>query len=109
MMIQPLVENAIWHGLLPKKDNRRLSIHFKYIDKKMLTCIIDDNGVGCRKKKPEETVSKRRSLAISFIYQRLELMGREWKRDFNIKIIDKKNEDATSAGTQVIIHLPILN
>lgn len=109
MLIQPLVENAIWHGLLPKEDDRRLRIHFSCADPQILVCIIDDNGVGRNARKAEEGVSKRRSLAISFIRQRLELMNRERNKGYGIYITDKTDAQGNSAGTSVTITLPILN
>lgn len=108
MLVQPLVENAIWHGLLPKKGNRKLSIKFTREDPKTLLCIIDDNGVGRRARGEDEMVPKRKSLAISFIYQRLDLMSREGNGKYGIRIIDKTDEYGNSTGTRVIIKMPIL-
>jgi len=109
MLIQPLVENAIWHGLLPKDKDRCLSVRFEQTEPGSLCCTIDDNGVGRGRKKPEGIVHKRRSMAISFIHQRLKLMNREWNRNYDLEIIDKVDEQARSTGTRVIIRLPVLN
>src|SRR6185503_2433203 len=46
LIIQPYVENAIWHGLLHKESDGRLDIYVNMIDENMLQCIIEDNGVG---------------------------------------------------------------
>ena len=47
MLIQPYVENAIKHGLLHKKANRRLSVNFEISEKESeLLVIIEDNGIG---------------------------------------------------------------
>jgi hypothetical protein len=109
MLIQPIVENAIWHGLLPKKENGNLSITFEYIHNKLLSCTVDDNGVGRQTSEQEKTVLKRKSLAIRFIHQRLELMKKEWGGDYSMNIIDKINPAGTSNGTSVIIKIPIIN
>jgi ligand-binding sensor domain-containing protein/putative methionine-R-sulfoxide reductase with GAF domain len=45
MMIQPLVENAIWHGLLKKDGDKKLIIRYAIMNE-MLCCSIDDNGLG---------------------------------------------------------------
>ncbi len=52
LLIQPFVENAIWHGLMHKEGNRHLSIRFNETDD-FLQCVIEDNGVG-RKKSQEQ-------------------------------------------------------
>src|SRR5690606_31508725 len=46
MLIQPFVENAIWHGLLPKPGDRRLSVLFSEDTAENMICTIEDNGVG---------------------------------------------------------------
>jgi hypothetical protein len=109
MLIQPVVENAIWHGLLPKKDSRSLSIRFESIGKKLVSCTIDDNGVGRCAKKAKACLAKKKSLAISFIYERLQLMKQEWGGDYSFRITDKTDENGNSAGTRVVIVMPVMN
>lgn len=46
LILQPYVENAIWHGLLPKEERGNLSIHILPDTDDYLQCIIEDNGVG---------------------------------------------------------------
>jgi len=104
MLIQPFVENAIWHGLLPKKADRALIISFKYINPKLLLCTIDDNGKGRKEK-----ITNKGSLAITFIRQRLELLSKQLGGHYEVQIIDKVDENRISTGTTVIVKLPILN
>ncbi|MBL0145867.1 MAG: histidine kinase [Chitinophagaceae bacterium] len=49
MLIQPYVENAIWHGLLHKEDKGHLVLHFSLSKSGSLNVIIEDNGVGREK------------------------------------------------------------
>jgi two-component sensor histidine kinase len=109
MMIQPFVENAIWHGLLLKEGNKKLKVTFEQVNEKLLSCTIDDDGVGRRAPAPGESVTKSKSLGIHFITQRLELMKKEWGGDYSVKLIDKRNTDGSSNGTRVIITIPILS
>lgn len=88
-LIQPVIENAIWHGLLPKEGDKHLSISFEKINEGMLMCSVDDNGVG-RKIKNKDIEEPRKSLAINFIEQRLQLMSKMKNKDFKIVIEDKK-------------------
>src|SRR6185437_1291973 len=48
MLIQPIIENAIKHGLAPKKEGGFLNVSF-YLRDDMLECIVDDNGIGWKK------------------------------------------------------------
>jgi anti-sigma regulatory factor (Ser/Thr protein kinase) len=108
MMIQPFVENAIWHGLLHKKGDKKLTIEFSYIDEDKLTCIIEDNGAG-RNAIKKEAVTTKQSLAIDLIKQRLELLSKMKRAKYTLFIKDKKEPNGDNAGTLVELTLPILN
>jgi hypothetical protein len=107
-LIQPFVENAIWHGLLPKKGDKLLSVTFQLVTESKIICTIDDNGVGRKYKKTLQKFEKDKSLAISFIQQRLDLMNKNLGMDLNLEIIDKEDKDGNSEGTKVVLYLPII-
>jgi len=104
-LIQPFVENAISHGLLLKKGDKNLSIQFQLVNDNKISCIIDDDGVGRTFKK--QTIEKK-SLAINFIKQRLDLMNKKFGTDLSLNIIDKVDANGNSQGTQVVLYLPII-
>jgi hypothetical protein len=107
-LIQPFVENAIWHGLLPKQGDKILSINFELINEKKIVCIIEDNGVGRNFKKEAKKFGKDKSLAINFIQQRLDLMNKNLDLDLSLTITDKVDKDGIGTGTKVVIYLPIM-
>jgi len=109
LLIQPFVENAIWHGLLPKNDQRELLVKFEYLSKHNILCIIEDNGVGRKVSSQKENTFKKKSLALSFVTQRLELLSKILKVNCSVEIIDKTDEKNLSTGTKVIVIMPILN
>jgi len=108
MLIQPFVENAIWHGLLPKQGDKNLRITFEWVSPSLLRCTVDDNGVGRKAAQPQRINGEKNSLGIRFIHQRLELMRKEWGGEYQMEIIDKSDANGNSAGTQVRITLPII-
>lgn len=108
MMVQPFVENAIWHGLLPKAGERNLTIKYSYDSDKTIRCTVEDNGVGREAANKKQSTFKKKSLALSFVKQRLELMQETLKVRCSVEIIDKKNEAGESLGTKIIIILPLL-
>jgi hypothetical protein len=107
LLIQPFVENSIWHGLLPKKGHKLLEITFDLVNEHTLGCVVEDNGVGRHAGRGDKLDGKGHSLATELVQQRLDLMSKLTKRKYGIRITDKiSNSD--SAGTRVEIELPIL-
>jgi two-component sensor histidine kinase len=102
MMLQPFVENAVWHGLLNKTGDKTLTIAFTLHEKKYIQCIIDDTGVGREKKDNDD---EKKSLATLFVKQRLELLNKIHNLHCSLTIEDKPDK----GGTTVKIILPILN
>jgi hypothetical protein len=109
MMVQPFIENAIWHGLLTKESNRKLEISLAYDSPKIVRFIIDDNGVGRLANSGKESTFKRKSLALSMVSQRLELMNTLLNVGCSVEITDKMTENGLAAGTRVVLLLPVLN
>lgn len=108
MLIQPFAENAIWHGLLPKKDNRRLTISFIDLNEDQLLCRIEDNGVGRGYSIKRKDPFRKKSMAIEFIKQRLEILEKVTHIKNGFTIIDKEDEAGNGEGTVVEIIIPKL-
>ncbi len=105
MMIQPLVENAIWHGLLNKEGDKKLSLRYSLLDKKLF-CSIEDNGVGLMKAEAKNKTHK--SVGIDNIKQRLLLLNEKYKIDCSLTIRDKMVDDISQTGTVATITLPYI-
>ena len=108
LILQPFLENAIWHGLSLKEGDKNLAIEL--INDTTNSCVnihIVDNGVG--RKKAMEIKSKRihnkKSLGIQLTKDRLAAFMKEYKRDYSIQIVDLYDDDSAT-GTQVIIKIP---
>ncbi|BAU52671.1 sensor histidine kinase [Mucilaginibacter gotjawali] len=104
MIIQPFVENALWHGLIRKKGEKKLTLCF---DQKNgnLECIITDNGVG-RNLAAEvntNTQIKKHSMGVKITEERLQLLEKE----ASITINDLKDANGDACGTEVIIIIPL--
>lgn len=103
MMLQPFVENAIWHGLLNKVGIKSIHILFTLEGEKYIKCTIEDNGLGLNKQQTGST--KKKSMATLFIRQRLELLNKIHNLTCSLTIEDRAKDN----GTKVEILLPILN
>jgi LytS/YehU family sensor histidine kinase len=110
LIIQPYVENAIWHGLLHKETDGYLRISVAMISGNMIECVIEDNGIG--REKANELKSKsattRKSLGMKLTENRLSLLNKYAQLTASVDIIDLKSEDTSSEGTKVILRIPVL-
>lgn len=111
MIIQPYVENAIWHGLLHNESEGRLTITIRMKDEGMLECMIDDNGIGRAKARllKSKSATSRKSLGMELTEKRLALLNRQAEINASVSIIDKEDENTNSTGTKVILQIPIQN
>ncbi len=109
MVLQPFVENAIWHGLMHKgeEQNGLLTIFIREEGYK-LTCTIEDNGVGRAQAKvlQEKSVSKSKSLGMKLTEERLRLLSKE-RLEQLIRITDLKDARDFALGTRVEVNIPI--
>ena len=108
LLIQPFVENAINHGLLHKKHDRLLQIHFSG-NAKELVCVLEDNGIG-RKRAAEiqQKSKKHRSFASEASIRRVELLQSPEQTKPSIQIEDLYHANQQPAGTRVTLSLPLI-
>ncbi|MFA9213610.1 MAG: sensor histidine kinase [Candidatus Methylacidiphilales bacterium] len=110
MIIQPYVENAIKHGLLHKKGDKKISIYFT-LNNQVLIITIEDNGVG-RYKSTQINKSQNRvhkSFSTRANKKRIEILNQDKdKLKTGIEIIDLYDEKNNPLGTRVIIEIPVI-
>jgi hypothetical protein len=107
-LIQPFIENAIWHGLRGL-ERRKGKISVKFIREDIKTvCIVEDDGIG--RKKSEEMESdnhEKESRGILIVKERLKIINKLLKGSYQVSISDLYPERIES-GTKVEIDLPVL-
>jgi ligand-binding sensor domain-containing protein/putative methionine-R-sulfoxide reductase with GAF domain len=112
LLIQPFVENAIWHGLMHKEGMRHLKISFTE-QGDFVHCVVEDNGIG-RQKAREMKLStgqdkNHTSKGIAVSMERLKAMQKNGGAPGALEIQDLIDEQGHAQGTRIDIHLPILN
>ncbi len=108
MLIQPYIENAIWHGLMPKENGGTIAVSFNCQDNN-LKIIVTDNGVG-RAKSAElksKSATAHKSFGMSITHERIELINQMYKTNISVTVNDLYNEQGMAQGTEVIIDIPI--
>jgi ligand-binding sensor domain-containing protein/two-component sensor histidine kinase len=108
MILQPFVENAIIHGLAPKKDGEgKLNLHLS-LSEEAMHCVLVDNGIG-REKALE--IKKRKglfhnSMGMDITEERMELYGKQNGEGFSVEITDLKDQADNPLGTEVELIFP---
>ncbi len=110
MMIQPVVENCIRHGIKPLETRKgMITVHFKRTNK-LIACTITDNGVGrCSVSENKVPFTEHKSYGIDIVRKRLEVFAENNTGESGIEIIDLFDDNKKPAGTQVILNLPYKN
>jgi hypothetical protein len=107
MLIQPHLENAIWHGLRYKDEKGYLKLDFKKVNNS-LQVIVEDNGVGIAESKKTKTVNqqKHKGRGITNTYERINILNELYKHNINCHVEDKI---APLHGVKVTLTIPLIN
>ena len=112
MLLQPIIENAIVHGILNKKKGGKVVLQLELNDKKdTLKCTVVDNGIGRWKASRLNTNTKARKKSITEhnIKERIAILKKIFTKDFSYEIIDLVGENEKPKGTKVCLKLPIVD
>ncbi len=107
LILQPFIENSIWHGIMPKENGGTLQVSILKQDSKIL-CLVEDDGIGreiSMQNKPKGEGSSHESRGVHLTQARLDLDNLLNERKADVEIIDKKDTNGNPAGTKVIIRL----
>lgn len=109
MILQPYVENAIWHGLMNLKEERKgeLKIDIRSRDN-LLLISIEDNGVGRARSSQFKKESIHHSVGMQLIEERLKLINKLWEtNNVKVEIHDLHHTNGEACGTRVELFLPM--
>jgi LytS/YehU family sensor histidine kinase len=108
MLIQPFIENAIWHGTGGIKKDIDINIDFIREGEQMV-CIIDDNGIGINQSLDSKTnnIQTHSSVGIANIRNRIQLLNEKYGLTCSLEITDKSHLPGNGNGTRVTIRLPL--
>lgn len=113
MLMQPFLENAIWHGVRHLRRDAATGKILLQITRQgdCLHCVIEDNGIGREKsadlKAGKNNKSHRKSMGMSITRDRIELLHQTRNVEARIEIIDLKDETGQARGTRVELSIPV--
>lgn len=107
MLLQPMLENALVHGLAPKEDLGYLTLKIQAIDNHILEIIIIDDGIGLKaaqklKVQKQHTQTEKASMGLINIKKRIENLNKIHKHFICYTVADFKPHDL-EPGTKIIL------
>ncbi|MDE3742340.1 tetratricopeptide repeat protein [Maribacter polysaccharolyticus] len=108
LILQPFLENALWHGLSSKEGEKNIELRISKGDHDFIDISIADNGVGrdAAEVIKKSKVLKRKSVGIEITKERLANFARDYQNTFDVTIIDLFDDMKKAIGTKVVLHLP---
>ncbi len=106
MLIQPYVENSIWHGLLKKEGDKNIFLRF-YKKDNMLVCEIEDNGIGRAKAAELNLKKQHKSLGTIITQEMFETLHKIKDTNYRVETIDLHDENHQPSGTKVVVEIEL--
>ena len=108
LILQPYVENAIWHGLMHKENGKGKITMTVLAELDAIKFVIEDNGIGREKASEVKSRSavKDKSYGMKITKDRIAITNEIFQTKASVDIIDLKDQDGNATGTRVIIYLP---
>jgi LytS/YehU family sensor histidine kinase len=109
LVLQPFLENGLWHGLSSKKGQKNIKLSVTSTQKDFVTIAITDNGIGreAAKKIGDDKIVKRKSIGIALTKNRLTNFVKDFKNSFSLEFVDLKDDNEIPNGTEVLLHIPL--
>ena len=109
LILQPFLENSLWHGLSSKKDSKNIKISIHKTDSELVVVHIEDNGIGRKaaaKIKAQKTIH-RKSIGIQLTKERLQNFVSNTDKNFSLTFQDLIDENKNAIGTKVVLEIPV--
>ncbi len=110
LILQPFLENALWHGLSSVEGKKKVRIAIRKEPPGYITIAIRDNGIGreAAQIRKEKRVLKRKSVGISITQERLANFSKDYQNNYTIAIEDLVDPEGNPAGTEVVLQIPTI-
>ena len=105
LILQPFIENAIWHGLSAKKGNKEIKLNIEKGAKDNLIFTITDNGIGRKRSVEikEKKIHKKNSIGLKLTEERLRNFIRDNNYTYTLNIEDLYDKNGKACGTEVTL------
>ena len=105
MIIQPFVENSVWHGVSSLETPGKIRIFFTTHTEKSILILIEDNGIGVARAKTFSRGGSHLNIGMELTQKRLQIIGERFKVKTNIQI-EELYHGETNPGTKITLTVP---
>jgi hypothetical protein len=109
LILQPYVENAIWHGLMHKEEKGQLDITVSE-ENDFLFFKIADDGIGRKQAAAlsSKSATKHKSMGLRITADRIAILQNNQSKESPVTIRDLVHPDGSAAGTEILIKMPVI-
>jgi ligand-binding sensor domain-containing protein len=110
LLLQPFVENAIWHGLMHKPEGGLIEIRLSVLEGDLLCVVIEDNGIGRDRAAAlkSKSATQHKSLGMQVTSERIEAINHLYHIETKVGIEDLKDAQGRPCGTKVQLDIPMV-
>lgn len=107
LVLQPFLENALWHGLSSKSENKKVELNVIKKSQDYIIVEIIDNGIGriASRKIKDRKKLKQNSVGIDITKARLANFSKAFSKSYTLEIEDL-HKNGTPSGTKIILQIP---
>lgn len=109
MLLQPYVENAIWHGLMHKREGGSVLVKVVALHEDCLQVRITDDGIGRANAAglKSKSVTSNKSFGMKVTGERISIINQLYHTNTQVAVKDLVDSEGNAAGTEVILNIPI--
>lgn len=108
LLIQPYIENAIWHGLMHRPSGGKVTVRIKQIQENLLHIEVEDDGIGraAAAELKSKSAMRKKSFGMTITSERIQLVNEIFKINTQVSVQDLVDTEGGACGTKVVIEIP---
>jgi ligand-binding sensor domain-containing protein len=109
LLLQPFIENAIWHGLMHRVEGGNILLKISQLNHKIIHAEIIDNGIGRAAAAliKSKSATRQKSFGIKVTSERIAAINQIYHTTTKVEVLDLVNEKGEASGTKVVVEIPI--
>jgi ligand-binding sensor domain-containing protein len=109
LLLQPFIENAIWHGLMHRVEGGSIVLKISELNEKIIHAEIIDDGIGraAAAQIKSKSATRQKSFGMKVTSERIAAINQIYNTATKVEVIDLFDEHGVAKGTKVVVEIPI--